>query len=74
MIMENAEGAATDGRIPVLDVVPTSLHQHCPLVFGSCDEVLRVAEAYNAEVAADSPLFKSRSLFRKTITSGGTLA
>jgi fructose-1,6-bisphosphatase I len=74
MIMENAEGAATDGRLPVLDVVPTSLHQNCPLVFGSSDEVSRVAEAYNKEVLAESPLFKSRSLFRKTITTGGTLA
>jgi fructose-1,6-bisphosphatase I len=74
MLMENAEGAATDGRLPIMDIVPTSLHQRCPLVFGSCDEVRRVAAAYDAEVATESPLFKSRSLFRKSITSGGTLA
>jgi fructose-1,6-bisphosphatase I len=74
MIMENAEGAATDGRMPILDIVPTTLHQNCPLVFGSADEVRRVAGAYAADVPAEPPLFKSRSLFRKSITTGGTIA
>ena len=33
--MEQADGAATDGSRPILDLVPTSLHQRMPLVFGS---------------------------------------
>jgi fructose-1,6-bisphosphatase I len=66
LLMEQAGAEATDGRRPILDLVPTELHERVPLVFGSAEEVRRVASAYAAPPAADSPLFRTRSLFRKT--------
>jgi len=66
-IMEQAGGRASTGRVPVLGVQPTALHQRIALVFGSKNEVERI-ERYHAEptkVEFDSPLFNSRSsLFR----------
>jgi len=38
-IMEQAGGAATDGKQRILDVVPTSLHQKTPLYIGSEKDV-----------------------------------
>ena len=38
-IVEQAGGAATDGRTRILDVTPTELHQRTPLYIGSKDEV-----------------------------------
>ncbi|CAH1407864.1 unnamed protein product [Nezara viridula] len=38
-IMEEAGGAATTGRVPVLDVVPNNIHQRCPCFLGSLDDV-----------------------------------
>ncbi len=38
-IAEQAGGAATDGKQPILDIIPTSLHQRTPLVIGSKDDV-----------------------------------
>ena len=35
MIAERAGGAASDGRIPILDLVPKSLHERCPLFIGT---------------------------------------
>jgi fructose-1,6-bisphosphatase I/sedoheptulose-1,7-bisphosphatase len=65
MIMEQAGGRASTGEQPVLDVVPTSLHQRIGLVFGSRNEVERI-ERYHREPAGnvDNPLFAERSLFR----------
>ncbi|HYG56160.1 MAG TPA: class 1 fructose-bisphosphatase [Burkholderiales bacterium] len=42
LIVEQAGGAATNGNIPILDVKPTSLHQRCPVILGSKNEVDRV--------------------------------
>lgn len=39
MLIEQAGGLAIDGRNPVLNVQPTSLHQRIPLVCGSRDDV-----------------------------------
>jgi fructose-1,6-bisphosphatase I len=64
MLIEQAGGAATDGRQAILDVVPSAIHQRVPLVFGSADEVRRVAQAYEAK-GMEMPLFRTRSLFRK---------
>jgi fructose-1,6-bisphosphatase I len=64
MLMEQAGAAATDGRTAILDLVPREIHQRCPLVFGAAAEVGRVADAYAAPQAQESPLFKNRSLFR----------
>jgi fructose-1,6-bisphosphatase I len=38
-IVEQAGGAATDGRQPILDIQPTALHQRTPLFIGSRGEV-----------------------------------
>jgi len=41
-IVEQAGGAATDGRTPILDLQPKRLHQRCAVVLGSKNEVERV--------------------------------
>jgi fructose-1,6-bisphosphatase I len=46
-IVENAGGAATDGRQRILELRPTALHQRTPLFIGSTDEV-RLAEEFLA--------------------------
>lgn len=38
-LAEQAGGAATDGRGPIMDVVPTELHQRTPLLIGSRTEM-----------------------------------
>lgn len=38
-VVEQAGGAATDGTGPILDVVPTQLHQRTPLIIGGKDDV-----------------------------------
>jgi fructose-1,6-bisphosphatase I len=43
LIVEQAGGAATDGRTPILDLQPKGLHQRCAVVLGSKNEVDRVA-------------------------------
>jgi fructose-1,6-bisphosphatase I/sedoheptulose-1,7-bisphosphatase len=65
-IMEQAGGRASTGRVPMLQVQPTSLHQRIGLVFGSKNEVERI-ERYHTEPARvdiDNPLFAERGLFR----------
>ncbi len=42
MLIEQAGGAATDGRQRILDIQPTALHQRVPFFFGSREEVERV--------------------------------
>lgn len=44
MIMEQAGGKATDGITPILDKVPTDLHERSALFIGSRDEVLEAGE------------------------------
>lgn len=64
-LMEQAQGCATDGRADILDLAATGLHQRVPFVFGSRDEVTRVAR-YHLESAGHgerSPLFARRGLF-----------
>ncbi len=41
-IVEQAGGAATNGLIPMLDVVPEKLHQRVPVFLGSRNEVERI--------------------------------
>ena len=38
-VAEQANGAATDGMTPILDVEPQDLHQRTPLFIGSRDDV-----------------------------------
>jgi fructose-1,6-bisphosphatase I len=65
-IVEQAGGAATDGIGRVLDIVPTFLHQHTPLVYGARDKVDRVAAYCSGTLpqGGRSPLFARRGLFR----------
>ena len=42
--LEQAGGAATDGRRPILDLVPKSLHQRTPLFIGSKADVAFASE------------------------------
>ncbi|MFN3315100.1 MAG: fructose-bisphosphatase class I, partial [Hyphomonas sp.] len=41
-LIEQAGGQATDGRAPILDRVPTGLHEFTPLIFGATDEVAAI--------------------------------
>ncbi len=45
-IIEKAGGLATTGKMPVLDVEPTSIHQRVPIFIGSKLEVEEVIELY----------------------------
>lgn len=65
-LVEQAGGAATDGRRRLLDLTAGELHQRTPLVFGAADKVARLAvhhesDPFGGERAA---LFTQRGLFR----------
>ncbi|MHB8720042.1 MAG: class 1 fructose-bisphosphatase [Steroidobacteraceae bacterium] len=68
MLIEQAGGAASTGRMRIADLVPGELHQRVPLILGCKAEVERI-ERYHAEheqgldCIYSSPLFKERSLF-----------
>jgi fructose-1,6-bisphosphatase I len=66
LIVEEAGGAATDGQLRILGLVPQALHQRVPLVFGCRDAVERVAAYHSGKLPAGerSPLFYRRGLFR----------
>lgn len=69
MIVEQAGGIASTGRERILDLVPTSLHQRVPVILGSRREAERLIgyhQAYDRgeDLAFESPLFNTRSLFR----------
>jgi len=65
-LIEQAGGRASTGRVPVLGVMPSELHQRIGLVFGSRNEVERIERYHRETTAPDSasPLFSARSLFR----------
>jgi fructose-1,6-bisphosphatase len=68
MLIEQAGGAASTGRIRIADLVPGELHERVPLILGCRAEVERI-ERYHWEheqgldCIYSSPLFKERSLF-----------
>lgn len=45
-IIEKAGGLATTGKMRVLDVQPTSIHQRVPFFIGSKNEVQEVIDIY----------------------------
>lgn len=45
MVIEQAGGRASDGTRPILDIVPTSVHQRVPLLIGSAEDVT-LAESF----------------------------
>ena len=50
-LAEQAGGAATDGRQPILDIVPEDLHQRTPLFIGNHELVDRAADYIRGEQA-----------------------
>jgi fructose-1,6-bisphosphatase I len=46
-LIEQAGGAATDGRQRILDIQPTQLHQRVSVVLGSKNEVERVTSYHS---------------------------
>jgi fructose-1,6-bisphosphatase I len=65
-LVERAGGAATDGARRILDLVPASLHERTPLIFG-CPERVACVERYLAgrdSMVERSPLFGRRGLLR----------
>jgi len=46
-IVEQAGGAATDGRTAILDLQPTQLHQRVAVILGSKNEVERVTSYHS---------------------------
>jgi fructose-1,6-bisphosphatase I len=48
MLMEQAGGASTTGRVRILDIQPSELHQRVPVVIGSKNEVDLVTSYHNA--------------------------
>lgn len=45
-IIEEAGGVASNGKIPILDVQPTGLHQRSPIFLGSKDDVNELLAMY----------------------------
>jgi len=48
-IIENAGGKALTGTENILDIVPKSIHERCPIICGSPDDVDEVKEFYKKE-------------------------
>jgi fructose-1,6-bisphosphatase I len=51
-LVEQAGGTATDGRMPILDIAPTQLHQRVPVFLGSKQEVETATRYHRAHDAA----------------------
>jgi fructose-1,6-bisphosphatase len=71
MIVEQAGGAASNGRGRILEMAPTELHQRVPLILGCKAEVERIEQYHHEHDQGldriySSPLFKERSLFIQT--------
>lgn len=67
MLIEQAGGAASTGRMRLLDVQPEHIHQRIPIIIGSKNEVEHV-ERYHAafDKGTDEPfpLFNERTFYR----------
>jgi fructose-1,6-bisphosphatase I len=66
-IVEQAGGAASNGRTRILDLVPETLHQRVPLILGSTEQVRRAQQFYaTPEIGnrTNAPLFAHRGFFR----------
>ncbi|MCE1161304.1 MAG: class 1 fructose-bisphosphatase [Thiomonas sp.] len=50
LLVEQAGGAATNGKQRILDIAPTSLHERCSVMLGSREEV-ELLQRYHAESA-----------------------
>ncbi len=65
MLVRQAGGLATDGAMPILEKIPTSLHQRTPLIFGAREKVEHLATylAGPGGTGERAPLFRRRTLF-----------
>ena len=68
-LVEQAGGAASTGREPILSLAPSRIDQLVPLMLGAREEVERVVSYHQRydrgeSLKFDVPLFKTRSLFR----------
>lgn len=45
-IVEHAGGLATNGHMPILDIVPTAIHQRSPIFLGSKEDVQDIIDGY----------------------------
>lgn len=66
-LMERAGGAGSNGRIRILDIRATSLHQRVPLILGATNKVARLETLHNRPglwPPTSAPLFANRGLFR----------
>jgi fructose-1,6-bisphosphatase len=68
-LVEQAGGAASTGRQRVMELLPHQLYQRVPVIFGSRNEVERIARYHwehdkGFDRRYSSPLFNERSLFR----------
>ncbi|GGE98899.1 fructose-1,6-bisphosphatase class 1 [Aliidongia dinghuensis] len=69
MLVEQAGGAASTGREPILDIVPEVIHQRVPVILGSREEVERLVRYHEIfdrgeALVFRTPLFNTRTLFQ----------
>ena len=55
-LLEHAGGYASNGKIPILDVQPTALHQRVPLYMGSKGEVEILERFIREHEGEETPL------------------
>lgn len=70
MLVEQAGGLASTGRLKILDIQPEAIHQRVPVITGSRNEVLYIERYHTAyDNGADEilPLFNERSFYRESI-------
>ena len=49
-LVENAGGRAITHKGPVLDIVPTSIHERCPIFLGSKANIARIEAIFHGMV------------------------
>ena len=67
MLIEQAGGSATTGRLHILDVQPVAIHQRIPIIIGSKNEVAHVERLHkDFDKGNDEPfpLFNERTFYR----------
>ncbi len=67
MLIEQAGGSATTGRLRILDVQPEAVHQRIPIIIGSKNEVAHVERLHkDFDKGNDEPfpLFNERTFYR----------
>lgn len=66
LVIERAQGGATDCLRPILDIMPSDIHAKVPFVFGSSDCVALISRYHSDPQFSDrAPLFGKRGLMRQ---------